>query len=275
MRARSGWLIACIAALAATSAAAHEFWIAPDRYRTEPGTQLSAQLRVGQDMSGDAFPYLSRTVAEMRHWLGETSGAIDAREGDLPAISGLDLATPGLHRIAVATNPAYIVFDTLPEFADYLGYEGLGPVVAMHRDRGLAETGIAEAYIRNARALVQVGPPRDDQRDAPTGMTYELTALGNPYMPGLSEIDVVLRWKGAAEAGTQISIFHLPPDGTAPGDTVRTLARTDEGGRARIAIGRPGTYLVNAVHMEPAEGPGAVVWQSHWASLTFFVSADD
>ncbi|MCV2866381.1 DUF4198 domain-containing protein [Albidovulum sediminicola] len=270
---RAIWIGLVANILAVTGAVGHEFWIAPESYRSDPGAEITAHLRVGQDMSGDAIPYLSRTVAGMGHWGPDSTSAIGAREGDLPAIAGVGLDAPGLHRLSVETNPAYIVFDTLTDFADYLAYEGLDAVAALHRERGLAETEIAEAYIRNARTLVQVGPAREDQRDAPTGMAFELTALGNPYLPGQSGIEVLLQWQGVAEAETQLAIFHLPLGGTAPADTVRTLTRTDAKGRARIAIDAAGTYLLNSVHMEPVEGPGSVVWQSHWASLTFAVAA--
>ena len=275
MRAVSSLLIVWVGTFAASGAAAHEFWIAPDPYRLEPGSEFSAQLRVGQDMSGAAYPYLSATIAEMRHWTEEGSQPIDAREGDLPAIAGIDLEVPGLHRFSVATDPAYIVFDDITDFADYLAYEGLTPVVTMHRERGLAETEIAEAYIRNARSLIQVGPARADQKDAPTGMPYEITALTNPYLPDVSELDVLLQWQGNAESGTQISVFYLSPGGNVPDATVRSLTLTDKHGHARVKIDQPGTYLLNAVHMEEADGPGSVVWQSHWASLTFFVGSEE
>ena len=243
---------------------AHEFWIdaAPGR------AGLSADLRVGQDLSGNALPYLDKTIAGMTHVAPSGTLPITARMGDVPAIADLPLTEDGLHILTVETRPAYIVFDTLREFADYLAYEGLSDVEALHRDRGLPETAIAEEYIRNARALVQVGAIGAGGDDRPTGLPFEIVAQGNPFAVD-TPIDVRLTWQGRAAPDTQIALFYLPVGGTAPADTIRTLAVTDDSGHAQFASAGPGFYLLNAVHMAPADGPGSVVWRSHWASLTF------
>ena len=241
---------------------AHEFWI-------DAGPDLTADLRVGQDFSGAALPYLDRTIRSMRHVAPDSTVEVAARLGDIPAIAGLSPAKDGLHALTVETQPAYVVFDSLTDFEDYLAYEGLASVVDLHRDRGLPEDDIAEQYIRNARALVQVGPVGPEDRDRATGLPLELVIAGTPFGAADDPLDVRLTWQGAAVEGTQVALFHLPDGGTAPADTTRTLATTDETGTVRFARQGPGRYLLNAVRMEPADGPGSVVWQSHWASLTF------
>ena len=247
--------------------AAHEFWIdaAPD---------LTADLRVGQDFSGAALPYLDRTIAAMTHVSPGGETAIPARLGDVPAIAGLAAPGNGPHLLTVETNPAYVVFDTLPEFADYLAYEGLAPVADQHIARGLPETEIAEEYFRNARALVQVGPVGPGDTDRPTGLPLELVVQGTPFAGDGAPLDLRLTWQGEPVPDTQVALFHLPDGGTAPRDTVRTLATTDADGAVRFDPQGAGSYLFNAVRITPAEGPGSVVWQSYWASLTFDLPAN-
>lgn len=270
-------LRATLALLAVTSAAlplsAHEYWIAPSRGHVDEATTLSAHTFVGQNLSGAALPFLDTTVKSMTHWSGDTASAINARLGDRPAIDAVTLATPGLHRIAVETHPAYIVFDTFPEFEEYLADEGLAAFADSHRQRGLPDTEIAEAYIRNARSLIQVGPVEAGHTDAPTGMPFEIVAAGNPYAPGITSLGVHLLWNRDAAGDMQINLFHLPDGDTAPDETRKSNVRTDAEGYAEIPIDGPGRYLLNAVRMEPADGPGSVVWQSHWASLTFRIAA--
>ena len=146
------------------------------------GQEIFANMRVGQDFLGQALPYLTNTIAAMIHWSPAGAASVEARLGDLPAMQGISLDQPGLHRLTLETKPAYIVFDDLAEFGDYLVYEGLQGTVNLHIERGLPDTEIAEGYIRNARALIQVGPADANQRDTPTGMPFEITALENPFV---------------------------------------------------------------------------------------------
>ena len=261
------WLVTL--ALAVPSHA-HEFWIEPARPQAEVGRPGAADLRVGGMLSGQRFPWLDEQTAAARLNAPGGSREITARDGDRPALS-YPLAEPGLHIVTYEAVPNYVVFNDLAEFAEALEYEGLEWVLAAHEARGLPPTEIAEGYIRNARALVQVGPPGPGDLDRPTGMPFELVVLGSPYLPKQAEIEVKLTWEGEPQAGVQVSVFRRPAGGTAPKDVLRSLATTDGEGRVRIPISESGFYLLNAVHMEPVAGPGSVVWQSHWASLTFTI----
>ena len=253
-------------------AAAHEFWIEPETHQVDVGTPVRADLRVGQMLSGEPYPYLSDQIiaAQVHGPIGVVD--IDGMEGDLPALA-VTFSEPGLHVIAYHAAPNYVVFEDLPTFGEYLVYEGLGDVAKLHESRALPTTEIAEEYIRNARALVQVGPADPAHVDRPTGMPLEFVALQNPFLEGTSEVEVQLLWRGDPVADRQVSIFRKPGPGMPSGKPTRSLTTTDAEGRATIPLGEGGFYLLNAVHIEPASGPGSVVWQSHWASLTFTVDA--
>ncbi|MES2845796.1 MAG: DUF4198 domain-containing protein [Pseudomonadota bacterium] len=269
LRLRPG-IAACLLLIGlAAPLSAHEFWIAPQSHRAEVGTKMTADLRVGQDMQGEVFPWLRRSVITAQHWTPSGAVPLKGREGDIPALS-FAFDEPGLHRITFHAAPAYINFDNMEKFQSYLTYEGLTGIVEAHRARGLPEEDFAEGYIRNARALVQVGPASADQLDTPTGMPFELVAVQNPFVDGTTAIDVALTWQGQPSADTQVAIF-VQAAGTAGADNVtRTLVKTDAGGIARVPFAQPGTYLLAAVHMEPFNGT-AVFWESHWATLTFDV----
>ena len=60
--------------LSPASVAAHEYWIAPETHRAEEGTTLRADLRVGQDFSGEVYPWLRRNViaASIAFWSFDT-----------------------------------------------------------------------------------------------------------------------------------------------------------------------------------------------------------
>lgn len=248
---------------------AHEFWIDPVGDRPMIGESISANLRVGQNLSGAALPYLDTTIRSMTLVSPVKAEPLVSRLGDRPAISDASLDSRGLHVLTVETHPAYIVFDTMPEFEDYLAYEGHPEIADRHRERGLPETAIAEEYIRNARALVQIGPVEDNDADRPTGMPFEIVVDGTPFSAGMRALSVRLTWQGTAAPDIQIALFHVPKGGMAPNDTARMYVDTDSEGYAEFPMPGPGQYLLNAVKIEPADGPGSVTWQSHWASLTF------
>ena len=263
-------IVVCVAT--AGPAAAHEFWVDISPPKPDSGVALTANLRVGQNLSGSALPYVDTKIKTMAHVTPTSSHPIGAQLGDRPAITGVNLSEDGLHILSVETHPAYIVFETMPEFEEYLAYEGLSHIATLHRKRGLAETYIAEEYIRNARALVQMGAVDEDDIDRLTGMPFEIIVKGSPFAIDQDALTVRLEWQGAAAPALQITMFHVSSDGSAPDDTIQIRAWTDQDGYAEFPLNGAGKYLLNAVRMEPVEGLGSVVWQSHWASLAFEIA---
>lgn len=245
-------------------AAAHEFWISPEDYRPDVGQTVKAALLVGSDMAGEPYPWLSRNTREARMLSDSWSVDIVGREGDLPALSFAP-QEEGLTQVIFHAQPSFVVFDKAETFTEYLEYEGLDWVLAAHVARGLPEVDFVERYTRNARALLQVGEARADQLDKPTGMPFELVALGNPYVEGTEAIDVRLTWQEVPEADQQVAIFIKDSAQVV----TRSLVKTDANGVARIPLTGAGEYMLSAVHMEPLEGDVAAVWDSHWATLTF------
>jgi len=95
------------------------------------------------------------------------------------------------------------------------------------------------------------------------GLALELVAGGNPFDAATRALQVTLLWRGRPVANHQITVI------SEDGETVRRhRVMTDATGRASIALVSGRSYLLNAVRLEPADKP-PVVWQSHWASLTF------
>jgi len=253
----------------AMPALSHEYWIEAQEFHPATVEEMTADLRVGSDLSGEVFPWLKQSFATVTLTAPEGDPTpLTGRAGDLPALR-FTPAGEGLHRLAVETTASFVVFDKAEIFAKYTTYEGFPEVLDQHRARGLPETGFGERYMRNARALVQVGEVVEGQSDAPTGMPLELVAEGNPYTPGMTAIPVRLTWQGEALAGTQVALFHAAPEAARPADVTRTLFRTDADGRVTVPLMGPGLHLLSAVRIEAVEDSSAAVWQSWWASLTF------
>lgn len=250
--------------LATPSAQAHEFWIDALDWHPATGETVRADLRVGSNMQGEPLPWLSARVYESLALQGDSAAPVSARDGDLPALS-VPAPQDGLLRITHYAEPSDITYDSTAQFTDYLADEGLAPLYLLHRSRGLPAADFTEAYIRNARALVQVGPVQPVQSDAPTGMPFELVAQGNPYDPDLAAIRVNLTWQGAPVPARQVKLLRTAPDGTVTRDTLLT----DAAGSVSVPLTEPGEYLLSAVQLDPFENHATISWLSHWASLTF------
>ena len=74
-----------------------------------------------------------------------------------------------------------------------------------------------------------------------------------------------LRFRGEPLAGALVVALNRD----AP--EMRLSARTDAQGRVSLALGKPGAWLVKAVHMVPAPPDSGADWESLWASLSFEV----
>jgi len=250
-----------IAALPATPVSAHEFWIAPESGEISPGESIVADLMVGKMFKGEPYPYLSNRFRAFTVTVGGETSTIAGNDGDIPAVA-MKAERSGLYVIALQTVAFRLTYDDWSKFRDYLALEGLDQFADLHRERGLPETGFAERYTRYAKALVQVGPFAASEADVRTGMPFELVAEDNPYSPRVEILRVSLIWRGVPVANHQISIFRND------GVVTRTTAITDAAGRASIPLPGDGEYLLNAVYLEPVDN-APVVWESHWASMSF------
>ena len=253
--------------MAVSPVSAHEFWIEPQDFSSTPGTEIQADLRVGQDFKGDAFPFIpSRFSAFTSHdRLGESD--VDGTTGDLPALQ-FTPRSEGLNIFTYVSAGERIHFRDWDKFAAYLDLEGLTAIPARHDARGLPRDDIRELYTRCAKTLVSVGDDTTGQ-DRATGMRLELVAGTNPLaLTPSADMSFTLLWEGKPLPDTQVALFSK---GDAPETGTRTLTRTDENGQARFIIPAPGHYMAASVHMIEAPADRNADWQSYWASLTFGV----
>jgi len=253
--------------LAASPVSAHEFWIEPHDFSISPDTEIQADIRIGQNFKGDAFPYIpSRFVSFKSHdRLGEADVA--GVTGDLPALA-LIPRSEGLTIVTYVSVAERIRFRDWDKFAAYLDLEGLSTIPARHDARGLSRDDIRELYTRCAKTLVSVGDASGDQ-DRATGMRLELVAGQSPQVLSAgTEVSFSLLWEGKPLTDTQVALFRRGETGD---DATRTLTRTDANGQASFTIPASGTYLAASVHMIEAPADRNADWESYWASLTFGV----
>lgn len=247
----------------------HEFWIDPHAFVIDPGENVVADLRVGEDYNGSAYSYLPTNFRQFGLVQGRAAVLVDGRLGDRPALSQVPPGE-GLLVVLHETTDNKLTYSEFAKFERFVTHKDARWTLAEHAERGLPDEGFSEAYSRYAKALVAVGDGRGQDRFL--GLKTEFVAEANPYTDDLSGgFPVALFYQGEPRKDAQVEVFEKAEDGSVE----IFLARTDEDGRATIPV-KPGhRYMLDAVVLREPERAlaeaGNVVWESLWANLTFEV----
>jgi hypothetical protein len=235
--------------------------IDPVQFTPKAGASVPIVFRIGMNFQGDTYPFV-RSLSS-RFTLADRLGerAIKTLDGDDPAAE-IKFASSGLAVIVHERAPEQVVFANFEKFQESLTFEGLEPMIEIHRSAGKPLAQIRELYSRCAKSLISVG--NGAGADKLIGMPLELVAEKNPYLlAGATDLPVRLYAQGKPISSVLVKSFNRD-DPKSP-----RLMRTDAEGRAIIDVTLPGEYLISAVQMlEPKPGDDAD-WVSYWASLTF------
>lgn len=251
----------------AAAAAAHEFWIAPDRFQVSPGETVTMSLRVGENFEGEPVGFGRPLVASLRHWSARGQADLGAVVPDAPQASvQVLLATPGTHLIALEThfNPSTLEAE---KFNDYLREDGLWPVLRARERAGRMQAAGRERYRRNIKTLVQVGPRSDATYRIRVGHRLEILPLADPFRQAAAEpIAFQVLFDGRPLPHALFKLWHGEGE-----DRLVSQGLTDGRGRIASVLYRPGRWMASVVHMVPARGVADVDWESYWANLTFML----
>lgn len=268
-------LLLTTALLFASSADAHEYWLQPDRFVAAPGEAIDIEHRVGTGWPGETLPRDPRRIIRF--------GLVDAKgERPIGGAAGADpagtvtLRTPGIALAVYRSNPSRISLAPAL-FESYLRDEGLDTIVAFRAARGESALPGEEMFSRNAKAMIfasrdgagPTGLSTLTARDAklwrrPVGLTLEIVAETDPgQIASGAPFTVRLLYLGKPLAGALVKAF---PQGSVGAES---KVRSDAAGRATLTLGKPGVWLINAVHMIDAPAGSGARWESLWSSLTF------
>ena len=255
--------------LAATRAAAHDFWIEPASYMPSPGSVVAVRLLVGVELHGDA---VARPPAVSLHRFV----LVDAGSNASVTLAGRPGADPaGLFR--VPGSGTYIVgFHGKPnaielpaeKFNAYLKDEGLDSALALRAERGQLDQPGREIYSRCAKSLLWSGVGDGAPADRALGFTLELIAERQPVLLHDGEaLPVRLLYEGRPLAGALV-VARPRADPNA-----KLAMRSDADGRVLLPLSHAGAWMIKAVHMRPAPTGSGADWESLWASLSFETGA--
>ncbi|HEV2611038.1 MAG TPA: DUF4198 domain-containing protein [Noviherbaspirillum sp.] len=271
---------ALFALLLSVPAAAHEFWMLPDRFSPAPGSPVRLTLHVGEYFEGDPVPFTRPYVAGLVQY---SSGKSTDLMGTVPTEEnrpGLQLVprTAGTHLIAFNSHPNQVALSG-DKFHAYLREEGLDDIIKRREADGTAATPGRERYRRHVKTLLRVGSNADGKSDRTyatrTGQRLEIVPLADPLAQRAGgTLDFQFYFDGKPLAGVLVKAWHRK-DGKPKNDqTLIIRARTDAQGKVAFSLPYAGTWMVSAVHMIATTDTPDIDWDSFWGNLTFDLAGD-
>ncbi len=268
------WLCVLAALLRPGSAAGHDTWLVPQKFRLGSGEQVRVRL-----VTSEAFPEGESAVVPTRiaqFFLRTAAG----REGiSSYRVEGVDLVAD----VVVPSVPAVLVAETLPRefvlepkvFNEYLREEELETVIAARAQRGETNHPGRERYRKIAKALLcAVGEAADPSGSSPPlseaaqGLWLEIVPTRELCGIRVGEsVSFQVLFKGRPLGGVRLAAGYAG----VTGHRYPVWLMTDTGGMATVRLDRPGAWFVRTLHMVAANGAQESDWESAFSTYTFEV----
>ncbi|MFN0059436.1 MAG: DUF4198 domain-containing protein [Planctomycetota bacterium] len=246
---------------------AHEFWIRPEIFTPQIGSDVSLALRVGENFKGEPRPREKGHIRKFA-WVGASGTPQDVAgdEGKSPA-GKFTLKESGVVTAGYRSQQRSLVLE--PEkFHLYLREEGLEHVIREREATGKSQTPGRETYSRCAKTLLCTGEPERGGHDRRLGFPLELVALQNPYaLAADGKLEVLVLHEEKPLADAMVQLFQEDRA------EAHVRLRTNAEGRVTLTLKPDAVYLVAVVHMKAAAAGLDADWESLWASLTFATRA--
>ncbi len=260
-------MVAMVSVLGMTPLFAHEFWIEPSAFTTQPGQRIELRLRVGESLPGDP---VSLSPARVRQFI--VQDAVERKpvemRVDRDPTGVVAVARTGLQVVGYFSQPTAIELPA-EKFNNYLKEEGLDSIIALRQRRNQTASSGKEQYLRCAKSLLLSGMA-DESADRRLGLPLEFMVERNPYTLATGQaLPVRLLFRDEPVSGALVTAINsIDP-------SEKQSTRTDRDGRVNFHLRAGGMWLVSAVHMIEAPKGSDAEWISYWASLTFESPAED
>ena len=256
-----------------TELTAHEFWIEPQKFIVESTENISADLRIGQMMTGVNYGFYPRNFKQLSIKNGTKILPITGRLGDKPAIQiprqGHQLVT-----IFITTVDNVVYYQDWSQFEEFLKEKNLIAAEEEHKKNNFPQSEFKEIYSRYAKALV--GSGNSFGYDNKLGLETEIVLKQNPYIDNVTNgLTITLFYNDAPKANTQIEVFSRANNK----EVKKKVFFTNDNGEALIDVMPSTDYLINSVILRQpkikkellSSKDQPILWESLWASITFRV----
>lgn len=228
---------------------AHEFWIEPSAMTPALEDELNMEVRVGESLEGDVFPFQPRAY-QAAYWVGpETVQALHTRllaQDDLAMTAQRD----GLHILAVASFGRRLSYPSLQDFEAFAAEIGATAVLADSPPTVQEDGHLHETYRRFAKTLVHFGTKKGADRRL--GLEYEWVQ---------SKTGFTLFSPQGAVPHHPVDVFCRQPDFRVR----QQRLHTNLDGHLTPDTRNADRCLINAIFLTPPNASQG--WTSDWVSL--------
>ena len=249
-------------------AAAHPFWIQPQRFwlAVDATAPMTLQVGAGSERQRSQLPPRRVLRFDATAPGGEALDLRPALTLGAPSADGvLSFTRPGAYVVTLRSDANALSHLSAVRFNAYAREEGLTPALETRAAQGLLNIDASERYSRQAKALVQVGDGvAQDAVMRPVGLTLEIVPEVSPYAsPRAATLPVRVFYEGQPLAGALVKMTDLAHD-AAPLEQ----RRTDAEGRAGFAMPGGGAWRLDVVWTKPLVDEG-VDFETVFSSLSF------
>lgn len=278
-RVRPAVLVTCGALLAAASAKAHDFWIIPDAFAVAEGSEVRVRGQTSSRFPTSEAAVAINRVADARL----LSANADERVTDM-SHAGNSLVLrhrPGTRgqRIMAVTLLPRSVRESVASFRRYLELEGAPEALAtLDREGSLrGRDSVTRRYAKYAKTVIEVGRggPRAFSRAA--GHPLEFIPLADPStLTAGDTLHVRVLYRGRPLAGSNTHAGYVPAETLArPADSSAAASDqhlvADANGLIHVPLRSGGLWNVRMIHIAAADAGSGADWDTHWATLVFYV----
>ena len=107
------FIVICLLCTTPLAAFAHELWLEPEQFILQANTDLKADIKVGQQLNGNKYPYIKSETKSLKLFLKKKEIKLTHRDGDYPANQS-PIKNEGLHILS---------YESVPEKVNYANFE--------------------------------------------------------------------------------------------------------------------------------------------------------
>ena len=235
---------------------AHELWLEADQYKLKSGGKLIVNIKVGQDLVGESYPYLSQETEKLFIVSKKSLRKLNQTNGDYPAIQQ-SVNYGGIQYLYYQSNKELLKYQDYKTFIEFTDEYDLNYDL---NNKNIPN----EIYQRFAKIIFD--SETSNFFKVKQNLDFEIVNQNNPYKNNLSEIQILLKKKSFINK--KFVVFFKNEN-----EFERKIYQTDTKGFAKIDSSKRGLYLISAVDLEKLNFIDRIKYKadyfSRWASLTF------
>jgi uncharacterized GH25 family protein len=247
-------------------AAAHEFWLEPDRFYFKAGESVRVNFKVGENFIGEAWKVSVERIARMQHHNGNKITDLKklVKEGTADPVE-VALTAEGTHLIVMESNTSFIELDG-EKFTAYLEEDGLDDVLYERKKKQISGDSATELYSRHTKLILQAGSKTDDSFKKVCNLPIEIIPVKNPALLKKGDrIAFKILYQGKPLFGAKVKVWNRYNHRTS----VQNIF-SQQDGMIETHVSNPGSWMVSVVKMAPSKDPKAQ-YRSYWGTLVFGV----